>query len=299
MNLTTESIIARLDQLGHLKNPFGAHKVIERPVTELTLNSQEVKDAIRSYQALNKNTLDDLVKKHHGRSKSFIDGDLGPATKELFTISRCGLPDYSDQEMAVGQGNWKRCNNIGEYHCAIVSIKTKIPSFLEPHFDEVWERVVNSYAELGLMLIRDDNHQSPQINVYFQVPDSGWIGLAIVSNNSTCSSGPIWAKFDQNYRPSNIVSEWTTLLKHEFGHNCGMMHSNGGVMNPSIVQGLPISWRNDPSYPLLSARFGGAAVPRQPPNASRKMVLAWQDNKGNFEFIADVKKYEGGDVWPK
>lgn len=297
--MSLQKIIERLDYLGHLRRPFNAEPVrIEKPIEQLATTDQEVREAIRSFQALHRDELETLVQRHHGRKQVYVDGDIGPATLELMLHPVCGAPDFNNQAMAVGQGNWKRCHGIGEYHCAVVAIKTALPAFLAPHWDEVWNRVVESYAEVGLLFVRDDNHARPQITLHFVRPDGGWIGLAIVSNNSTCSSGTIWAKFDNAYRPANIVSEWTSLVKHELGHNCGLDHSRGGVMNPSLVSGLPVSWRNDPSWHLLASRFGGQAVPRNPPGAARKMVLAWQDSAGRMEWISDVPQFEGGGAWP-
>jgi hypothetical protein len=82
-----------------------------------------------------------------------------------------------------------------------------------------------------------------------------------VGNGLDCKSR-IWAKFDRAYRPGNLRREWGTLLKHEFGHNCGLGHSNGGVMNPYIIAGLPQFWpESDPSYRLLVQRYGGKPIP--------------------------------------
>jgi hypothetical protein len=52
-----------------------------------------------------------------------------------------------------------------------------------------------------------------------------------------------------------------TLIKHELGHNSGLGHSRGGVMNPSIINGLPVSWKNDPSESQLRKWYGGEPVP--------------------------------------
>ena len=89
------------------------------------------------------------------------------------------------------------------------------------------------------------------------------IGLAIVGRGQSCRTS-IWAKFDPGYQPANVVREWTSLVKHELGHNMGLSHSQGGVMNPSIIAGLPVSWRGDPSEPILSRWFGGKPVPTDP-----------------------------------
>lgn len=178
---------------------------------------------------------------------------------------------------AFGSGNWKGCHNVGEFHSAAIRVdKSGLPSFLAPLFLQVLKNVQAAYAGVGLlfrfiatdgkdMLTGDSFAGNINSDMSFVNSSSGWIGLAIVGQGETCSS-KIWCKFLASYKggssDASIVQQWTTLLKHELGHNCGRSHTNGGVMNPSIVNGLPTEWvSGDPSTSWLKGQFGGVAVP--------------------------------------
>lgn len=286
---------------GHVRYPFGQPADAPNfPVTDGYMQSEVMKNAVRSYQALHLETLSDLTAKHHGRSPH-VDGELGPATIELMTMARCGHPDYDETSRiaaAQGSGNWRGCWDIGNYHCAKVKFKTAIPTFLNSIWTDIWGGVVDAYADVGLMLVRDDQATKPQIEVSFVNPSGNWIGLAIVGGGQTCQSSPIWAQFDKNFRPSELLKDWTSLLLHEFGHNCGLQHSNGGIMNAVLIRGLSGGWKTDVSRPLLSTRFGGERVPFEPPTSPRKMVFAYQYGDGKLEYISDVPKYTGGGTFP-
>lgn len=235
----------------------------------------------------------------HGRTPDF-DGTIGPAMEAMvLEDGRCPVPDIApppgvsflfedpdiqqialkmqrDALAAVGTGNWPGCHNIGNFHCASFAVnESGLPSFLKPLFIQVLTNVRKAYAGVGLLLkfIKDGADMltgesfSGNINsdMSFVSSSSGWIGLAIVGQNEQCSS-KIWCKFLNSYRGGStdaaIVQQWTTLIKHELGHNCGRSHTSGGVMNPSIVNGLPTEWdSSDPSTNWLKGQFGGVAVP--------------------------------------
>lgn len=241
------------------------------------------------------------VLEHHGRVPHF-DGQIGPAMLGMINDNngRCPIPDYvpppgtsflySDPDLqavvermqlestlpAFGSGNWKGCHQVGEFHCATVGVnQSGLPSFLKPVFLQVLRNVQRAYAGVGLLFIfvtegRDmltgkpfDGHINTEMS--FVPRSDGWIGLAIVGQGETCG-GKIWCKFLNTYVGGNseaaIVTQWTTLIKHELGHNCGRGHTTGGVMNPSIVNNLPTDWvDSDPSTPWLKGQFGGVPVP--------------------------------------
>jgi len=241
------------------------------------------------------------VLEHHGRAPHF-DGQIGPAILGMINDQngRCPIPDYvpppgtsflySDPDLqavvermqlestmpAFGSGNWRGCHQVGEFHCATVGVnQSGLPSFLKPVFLQVLKNVQRAYAGVGLLFMfvtegRDMITGKPfegQINTEMSfVPRSdGWIGLAIVGQGETCG-GQIWCKFLNTYVGGNsesaIVTQWTTLIKHELGHNCGRGHTTGGVMNPSIVNNLPTEWvQSDPSTSWLKGQFGGVPVP--------------------------------------
>jgi hypothetical protein len=292
--LTDAQIIRLLDTTGHLRRPFGTPDQGPWPITELdhlTLEVAEVREAVKSYQAMYATQLEPLIATHHPQRQSaavIVDGEIGPAMLDLLNQPRCRCPDYMmGPEQLVGSGNWKGCHGIGDFHAAIVRVANALPPFLTPHFGAIWQRVVQSYEEIGLRFVRDDTSARPNIDISFVEPDGGWIGLAIVGQNETCAT-KIWARFDKDYRPANIVSEWTTLIRHELGHNCGLGHSQGGCMNSYIVAGLLPTWRGDPSYPLLAKRYGGQPVPGSHPE-NRPLVICRKNADGTYEEVMTVE----------
>ena len=266
--MTEHQIIQLLWDLGHFRNPAHAEtwNVAPGEVDRLRFDDAVVKAAARSYQEFMAVSLEPLAAMHHGRLPVY-DGEVGPATRELFTIERCGCPDFAGAvDAATGSGSWPAgCRpQHPQHHAITVNVKPSgMPAFLQPVFATVWNNVAAAYAEIGLKLIRADGDRAANIQVSFEPLAGSTIGLAIVGQGQRCSTS-IWAKFEPGYRPSNVVREWTSLVKHELGHNMGLSHSQGGVMNPSIVPGLPISWIGDPSAPILTRWFGGEPVPVDP-----------------------------------
>lgn len=260
-----------------------------------------MKEALRSHQSLDANYEAFAEALHHRAINP--DGECGPATQLVLDLPRCGHPDYSaadDIAEAVGSGNWKRCHGVGEYHSASIRVTNSPPSFLAPLFDEVKKRTVDAYAEVGLLL-HFDGRNPRNIDFSFVGSSTGWIGLAIVSNNSTCSSSPIWCRYLSTYRGGStneaITTQWTTLVKHELGHNTGMGHTNGGVMNPSLINNLPTSWRGDVAWNQLAQRFGGQPVPREP-EGDRELWLGYKNPDGSFDPVTRVHN-SGGSWFPR
>jgi len=199
-----------------------------------------------------------------------VVGDEQVAVGMAMDMPRCQVKDIDiGAEAAIGSGGWSGCLKSGQ-HAAIVEVdQTFLPDFLEGSFRQVLINTQLAYAEIGLLFIFRDKltkddlitgsyvEGQPQTVLTF-VRGKGWIGLALVGPFSCGQKA--WLKLDPQYRPSAVVTEWTTLLKHELGHNCGLRHSSGGVMNPSIVRGLPVSWRGDPHESTLSRLYGGDPV---------------------------------------
>jgi hypothetical protein len=186
----------------------------------------------------------------------------------------------ADQVQEAGAGNWQGCHDVGGYHCAVVQWNLSgMPSHLNNGaFADVLKRVQKAYAGVGLLLyfvdgqgvdlITEDDRSDlrANINASFVRSSDGWIGLAIVGRTETCTTNPIWCRYLATYRGGSnreqVVTQWTTLIMHELGHNCGRLHTNGGVMNPSLVNGLPGVWGpQDPSTRWMQQQFGGTPVP--------------------------------------
>lgn len=314
--LTDRQVIEHLWQTGHFCNPAfpNTFNIREQDLPILKITDGAVIQALSSYQNFFGPQLDELTFKHYMRP-AITDGGFGAATAELIEMPRCGQPDYgylddngkihrgSPFQAATGSGNWQGCHGVGDFHCAVVKVMNpgSCPSHLKPVFEEVKKRVSAAYAELGLRLIWDDNANNPEIEFSFVSNSSGWIGLALIGNGVRCGQ-TIWCRYLASYRGQDVAREWTTLIKHELGHNCGLQHSRGGVMNPSIVPGLGISWKGDPHYETLVRKFGGQPVDipgpgpgPQPPKGeviiggSLAVTIPENIQPGTYEFVMRPK----------
>jgi len=184
----------------------------------------------------------------------------------LFQIDRCGCPDNAVDN--TGSGSWRvGCHpDWPKNHSVVYRVnKSRMPSYLNSTFEESWSLMAKAYSDIGLVVIRDDSTNNYNSLVTFE-PGRGWIGLAIVGRNQTCSTR-MWAKFDTRYGSSfsrdRLVNQWAFLLAHELGHNCGLGHTRGGIMNPSLINGTfhPDQWRrNDPAFSAHRRWYGGEPV---------------------------------------
>lgn len=299
---TDQQIVRLLGKTGHITAPFGEPATITKPYAEMRLTDQVVINAVKSYQSFNGHAAAELVAAEYPDRLSpalKVDGIVGPAMRALFQIPRCECPDHSPAhekaERLQGSGNWAGCH--GHDHAAVAKFTTPIPKFLRPYWDEIWEAVVNAFAEVGLLWIRDDDHPRPDTKISFVRPNGSWIGLATVTNRARCGSN-IFARFDKNWRPSDIVREWITLWLHELGHNCGLSHHRlGGIMAPILQRGLAPTFIGDPSEGLMKTRFGGVPVPRDNNPGDRRMVLAWESAGGKLTKISNLPA-AGESFWP-
>ena len=277
--------------------PDGAN-VARADLDSLDVKERTATDAFRSLSFMMPREYAAAVAKHHHRAPDF-DGELGPAMRELLEMPRCRVPDYAPppgitfnfddpdlqqvaQRMqddyhlpAVGPGNWPRCHNIGEFHCAVVRINlsTKPSWFSDSLLVQVLTKVQRAYDGVGLHLIFIDTNfkdlltgenrggEHVDIESSWQQLSGGAIGLAIVGRGINCRQN-IWQRYDPDYRGGSsmesILAQQVSLWAHETGHNTGLGHVNGWVMNPSIVNGLPDPWDpRDPSRSTLETRYGG------------------------------------------
>lgn len=266
----------------------------------LTLRDQVVIDALIDLTKMHAAEFAERTLIHHGRLPIF-DGDAGVATADLFINDipkRCPVPDYAPPpgvvfqfedpaiqevalamqaaEPALGVGNWKSCHNIVDGHCATVMVNpANLPVHVKRNWTEIIRLVQKSYADVGLLFRFLDQGRKDyltgevidsniNIDMSFVQRSEGWIGLAIVGTNQSCGDR-IWCRFLSTYTggssPAQVTQQWVSLIKHELGHNCGFSHTSGGVMNPSLINGLPTEWAaNDPTTSKLKREFSGVPI---------------------------------------
>lgn len=187
--------------------------------------------------------------------------------ESLFKIPRCGMADFGPD--STGSGSWPSgCHKEewpNNHSFAVYFDMTSFPKHWEPAFDKSWSLVQQAYADIGMAFFRTMTRSKANTVVTWQ-RGSGWIGLAIVPRGPKCGQ-QIWAKYDNRYGSSfaieKLIYQLAFLMAHEFGHNMGMSHTRGGVMNPSLINGIfyPDQWRrNDPAFPLLKRFFGGEPI---------------------------------------
>ncbi len=261
--LSDNAIKKWLWELGHFRNPAYPQQAQQRFLPHYSMDHEVVRNAVASYQGYMAHEFDRLCAECHGRP-GIVDGVVGPATRELLQIPRCGYPDFG---FATGNGSWPvGCHpDWPDNHAFTVNMDfSGMPSYLDGVIEEAWDLCQAAYADIGIVFIREDGNRNANTTVTW-TRGSGWIGLAIVPSNPRCRDR-IWAKFDNRYRPSALLDQWARLLAHEFGHNMGMGHSRGGIMNPSIISGTfeGNEWRGDPSEPILRRYFGGEPVDLDP-----------------------------------
>lgn len=253
---------------GHFNNPNMPTGITSvEQLADLSLTSDAVRTAIASYQDFMAEDFQRLSKSIHNR-EGVADGLIGPATEKLFQVDRCKCPDYElaiDGSVAeAGSGSWPSgCHSKypNNHAFAIWFDKSRMPSWWKPVFDECFTRVKAAYRNIGIVFFETKDKDRANTVVTWE-RGRGWIGLAIVPSNPRCGQR-IWAKFDTRYRPSSLVDRLSTLLAHEWGHNMGLRHTRGGVMNPSISS-KPFGneqWQGDPSFRTLKRWFGGEPVP--------------------------------------
>jgi hypothetical protein len=265
-NINEQNVIEFLYNTGHFNNPNTPTGIEHNDIYKLSINDKETQIALQSYRDTFNDEFQSIklnkVSKYRVSDNSLVD----PETINLLMMDRCGLPDFEIN--STGSGSWPaRCHPKWPNNHAITFRidKTRMPPWWTPVFERVWGMVFEAYAHIGMVFVREDNNKNANITVTWE-RGNGWIGLAVVPRNPRCGDR-IWAKFDTVYRPNDIINRFAYLLAHEFGHNMGLSHSRGGVMNAILTQAQfrKDVWVGDPYWPTMRRWFSGIPVNITPP----------------------------------
>ena len=226
----TDNVIGDLFAYGHFFNPEEADAMSAQSHTSsLTLHDRPAISAIKSYQTLFKATLDDLVVKHHLRSESLADGLIGPATLELLTLPRCGVPDYGSEQEA----NWP--NDCRGQLTAGRDFKS-LPGMSTADTEKVWHAIANNWtaalSDLSITPVTETDQHKTDFWARLKRLSGGtlaWHELAVSRCDVTLDGA--W----DNDRTWSLVFAATTGT-HEIGHGLGLHHVADGaaLMYPLI-----------------------------------------------------------------
>lgn len=286
--LNTLEQLQKLNHWGYFKHPKHPElwNITQDDLPNLDFNHRYAKTALAEFQAFDSH-FDDLAQLIHHRDIQ-PDGVMGPVSESMFETQRCDVPDWGpgsglhpwegeDVEMAIGNGNWSRCHGASDHHKAVAWIAARLSSHLaapyqgERVIDAVLLGVRNLYGEMGLEWVWDWNQSTRGHQTVLEInrwPNS-WLGLASVPQvGRSCSASPLFARHQNYFRSGSsaatVIAWWIILIGHELGHNCGLGHSRGGIMNPTINLVTPATWKGDAFERIVRAMFSGNPVPGYP-----------------------------------
>tara|TARA_Y100000593_G_scaffold17267_1_gene34495 strand:+ start:1010 stop:1927 length:918 start_codon:yes stop_codon:yes gene_type:complete len=296
--MTELETLEHIWKTGHFWNPVVRQvRVVEYDdLVDLTLQDDVARAAIASYQDMMQPALDAATESVKGSGHlGQVDGVAGPITELVMNRTpRCDCPDFPDPTAARGSGSWPMpCQKEG----VTFSVdKRRMPDDLADRIEGIIDRVVDSYAELGLHLVRvgDDSGGDANIEVEFKPLRGSTIGLAEF-NGESCGDS-VFCYLDPSYCRNNDADNIAELLCHEIGHNCNLDHTRGGIMNPSVIEGGFDGWKpRDPSHRTLVRYFGGEPIEKPEPDPPKPAPGDWPDVRIDGRLFIPADATAGGD----
>lgn len=288
--ITDKDLVQFLWDKGHFWNRGfpDTQNVTQADLGVLKPTDKVVQLAVANFQKTDANLIG-LSMQHHNRLP-IEDGDAGPATRELATLSRCPMPDhpppptasfsYSDPGLqkavetyqewasatATGSGSWPAAGcdpqNLG-YHSIRINIDlARCPAKIKAYMPESLKAVVAAYAAIGISLRYTHDGSDCEISKAFESIPGSVIGYNEFPRPNTCNQ-TINGRLDSDFQPD--MQDWANLECHETGHGVMLEHTRGGIMNPSLLRFWPLDWTTTPSYPTLKKYFGGEPLATTPP----------------------------------
>lgn len=258
--------IKKILSYGHQNNPVLRKQFegfTERDWNNLKPTSEKGESLVHSFQAMMGGDLASICAKK-GITYEGGNGEIGPATKDLFKVKRCQNPDYLAPDVLekIGKGSIPAgCysdylnNHVTKIYFDFTGASQKVKDW----WNEVWAIVQEAYRKIGLLIIETKKKSEANHVLLFESLGGSTIGLAIVGTDWKCGE-QVWLKLDKNYFPSAI--RVAQVLAHEFAHNLGVGHINGDpIQNPSVVnQDWNGSFFGTPLGNIFVAMFGGEEV---------------------------------------
>jgi len=295
----------RLWDLGHFRNPempTGVETLDD--ALKLPLTSAEMKTAVHSYQDYLRADLDHFSLEEHGRLAT-ADGDLGPATERLFSLPRCGFPDYPVPGLALAatklESNWPTaCRGKLKFGYNFANA----PGLSAEDTRRAFVGAVNNwnYALSDMTLTVQDGTKGADI----------WAGLKRLAGSTlawsylaqdTCNT-----RLEQRYDSGRRweLDYLLTVATHELGHALGFSHNRDGsaLMYPSIHR-HSLARRGYPNSTDLSvARSNGYTLSGTEPPALDDLYRPMphdpappppgpQPPDGGMRFVGEFELFEG------
>ena len=212
-------------------------------------------------------------------------------------VTRCPIPDWSPpngvtmpefsidpetqtemeavvesmRENATGRGSWpvpgcdvQRPDRANEHSVRVNIDTTKASTHQKDILNKVLKLVEACEAEMGQSVrhILNGDPQEAEHDIRFEFIAGGVIGFNYFPQAGTCNQ-VVKGRLDNSWNQPALIT--ATLFIHEYkGHGDGLRHTNGGIMNPSIRNINPLSWKGDPHEKTKRRYFGGDPIEGTP-----------------------------------
>lgn len=233
--MTPTEIIKRLYSLGHFHNPAHPTDVTEADLAGLQLHSPAVRIAIASYQEYFAGEFDALALQEHGRL-GIADGELGPATKSLIGMPRCGFPDYPVGVMAAGaqEANWP---NACRKNLKFARSFKSAPGLTEADTDRAFWAPANNWtyalADVEMVAVNGSTSRGDaRIYAGLKSLEGSTLAWSYLATNN-CND---WLEQAYDTGRNWGLAYLATVASHEIGHALGLPHNRDqdALMYPSI-----------------------------------------------------------------